>query len=136
MWLKKARTDLRTAQKLIKDEERILDTAVYHTQQCAEKALKGFLAFKKQAIQKTHDLELLIEYCSQIDNEFKNLIDDAIILDPYCDEFRYPGSYDEPDFADAVDAVERADRIILFVENKIKKELNTIGRNTEELFKF
>ncbi|MEZ7892671.1 MAG: HEPN domain-containing protein [Candidatus Wallbacteria bacterium] len=136
MWLKKARTDLRTAKKLIKDDERILDTSVYHTQQCAEKALKGFLAFKKQNIQKTHDLELLIEYCSQVDNEFKNLIDDAIVLEPYCDEFRYPGNYDEPDLTDAVDAIERADRIILFVENKIKKELNASGKNTEELFKF
>lgn len=50
MWLKKARTDIRTAKKLFREDERILDTSVYHTQQCAEKALKGFLAFKKQPI--------------------------------------------------------------------------------------
>jgi HEPN domain-containing protein len=57
-WLKKGRHDLTSAQVLFSGDEPVLDTAIYHTQQCAEKALKAFLAFKKQPIMKTHDLTL------------------------------------------------------------------------------
>jgi HEPN domain-containing protein len=45
-WLKKAKRDLETARKLAKDPEPLLDTAIYHFQQAAEKALKGFLVFQ------------------------------------------------------------------------------------------
>ena len=38
-WLIKAYHD--PAKKLAQDQEPVLDTAIYHTQQCAEKALKG-----------------------------------------------------------------------------------------------
>jgi HEPN domain-containing protein len=40
-WLIKAYHDLISAKKLAQDQEPVLDTAIYHTQQCAEKALKG-----------------------------------------------------------------------------------------------
>jgi len=42
-WLSKAQNDLRSAKKLISDEDPIYDTAIYHAQQCAEKSLKAFL---------------------------------------------------------------------------------------------
>ena len=50
-WLIKARSDLDLA-ILAHDEDkvRVFDAAIYHTQQAAEKALKGFLAFKNQKI--------------------------------------------------------------------------------------
>lgn len=44
-WISKARSDLLLAEKGAKDDDLTLDTAIYHTQQCAEKALKGFLAY-------------------------------------------------------------------------------------------
>jgi len=43
------------------------------TQQCVEKSLKGYLAFKEQTLQKSHDIELLVELCSIIDDEFESL---------------------------------------------------------------
>jgi HEPN domain-containing protein len=36
-WLKKAESDLRASEKLASDEL-VWDVAIYHTQQCAEKA--------------------------------------------------------------------------------------------------
>ncbi len=134
MWLKKARTDIRTAKKLFREDERILDTSVYHTQQCAEKALKGFLAFKKQPIQKTHDLTVLVEICGQLDEKFQGFVDDAAVLGPYCDAFRYPGNQDEPDVEDAADAITRAEKILSFVEGIIKGELKAKGEKTDDLF--
>ena len=41
-WLAKAASDLISSKKLSKDDDDTLDTAVYHTQQCAEKALKAY----------------------------------------------------------------------------------------------
>jgi len=43
-WLIKALNDLRTARAVGNLAEGPLDTAIYHCQQAAEKALKGFLA--------------------------------------------------------------------------------------------
>jgi HEPN domain-containing protein len=59
-WLIKARNDLATAHKLASGTDPYLDTAIYHTQQAAEKALKGFLTFHHQQIVKTHDIRFLL----------------------------------------------------------------------------
>jgi len=40
-WIMKAKNDLKSSKKLMQGEDFVLDTAIYHTQQCAEKALKG-----------------------------------------------------------------------------------------------
>jgi len=44
-WIKKAANDLRSSKVLVNED--ILDTAVYHTQQSAEKALKGYLVYNQ-----------------------------------------------------------------------------------------
>ena len=51
-WILKAENDLRLAEVAICQDDPITDGAIYHTQQCAEKALKGFLAFKRSEIKK------------------------------------------------------------------------------------
>ena len=58
-WLKKASSDLKASKKLSDDDE-TLDCSVFHTHQCAEKALKAFIVFIQQAIPKTHDLRIFI----------------------------------------------------------------------------
>ena len=42
-WLTLAQHDLASARKLSTDPDPYLDTAIYHCQQAAEKAVKGFL---------------------------------------------------------------------------------------------
>ena len=74
-WLYKANNDLKSALKLLESNDPIMDTAIYHTQQCAEKALKDYLAFKREPLKKTHDIELLVEICSAIDDEFEKIYD-------------------------------------------------------------
>ncbi len=59
-WLIKAQHDLATARKLAADPEPYLDTAIYHCQQAAEKAVKGFLVFHDEEFEKTHNLPLLV----------------------------------------------------------------------------
>ena len=118
MWLIKAMNDLKSAEKLIEGDEPILDTAIYHTQQCAEKALKAYISYKQQPVIKTHDLELLVEISSSFDKSFNALYEDTEILNPYDTEFRYPDTILEPDMEDVRDAIEKAKNVLSFVKEK------------------
>lgn len=89
-WLNKSLSDLRSSKKLAKDDDDTLDTAAYHTQQSAEKALKAYLSFKNLPIPRTHDLQKLLELCYQSDSSFKELLSDALDLIPYAVYSRYP----------------------------------------------
>ncbi len=118
-WLSKSRSDLKSSKKLIAGEDPIPDTAIYHTQQCAEKALKAFLAFKKHSIEKTHDVVFLVELCSEYDPEFAKLTEEVEKLNPYSTLFRYPDVVLEPELEDVNDAIQIAEKILKFVEEKI-----------------
>ena len=126
-WLLKANNDLRSSKKLMKGEDTVLDTAIYHTQQCAEKALKAYLAYKQHPIEKTHDVEYLIELCSEYDPEFGNLIEESETLNPYSTFFRYLGPVLEPEKDDVYEAIKIAERILTSVTEKI----NILERDKE-----
>ena len=71
-WLIKAQHDLATARKLTTDPDPYLDTAIYHCQQAAEKAVKGFLVFHDQRFEKTHDIQLLITLAAPFGARFSS----------------------------------------------------------------
>jgi HEPN domain-containing protein len=127
-WLIKSRNDLKSSRKLIEGEDAVLDTSIYHTQQCAEKALKAYLAFKKHPVEKTHDVEYVIELCSDYNPEFENLIEDAEKLNPYSTLYRYPGVLLEPEEEDVREAIQVAEKILKFVE----KEIELLERNKKQ----
>jgi HEPN domain-containing protein len=88
-WLKKASSDLKASKKLSDDDE-TLDCSVFHTHQCAEKALKAFIVSIQQTIPKTHDLGFLLGRCAKTDPGFMLLIDESKYLDSYGYDSRYP----------------------------------------------
>jgi HEPN domain-containing protein len=91
-WLAKAKSDLALAQNVLDNkEESFFDAAIYHTQQCAEKSLKAFLVFKQYPIVKTHDLLYLLVLCIDQEDDFKQLKNQAMLLNPFSTELRYPG---------------------------------------------
>ncbi|MFH1831763.1 MAG: HEPN domain-containing protein [bacterium] len=118
-WLRKALSDLRSAKKLLKDDDDTLDTAAYHTQQCAEKALKAYLVFKHKSPTRTHDLAKLLELCVALDQSLKALIDDVITLIPYATYIRYPDDYFEIDRSDVEKAIVIALKIFKLIKAKI-----------------
>jgi len=73
-WVAKAQRDLASAFRLLEGDQPYLDTAVYHCQQAAEKALKGFLAAQDQPLLRVHDLVLLIDECTCLDESFGQLV--------------------------------------------------------------
>ncbi|MBN2546742.1 MAG: HEPN domain-containing protein [Spirochaetes bacterium] len=96
------------------------DTAIYHTQQCAEKSLKSFLAFKNYEIVKSHDLIKILEIIIKIDDSFKVLEENLEELNPYSVIFRYPDDeYIEPEKSDVKRTVLLAENIYNFVNEKL-----------------
>jgi HEPN domain-containing protein len=89
-WLKKAASDLRSARVLASAEEPPLDTAIYHCQQTAEKAVKAFLVSRGVTPDKTHDVRKLAVQASKLESAFNQFIEMAAVLTPYAWEFRYP----------------------------------------------
>ena len=65
-WLTKARGDLASARKLGAPPDPALDAALYHCQQAAEKAVKGWLVWRDQPVAKTHDVRLLVELAAAL----------------------------------------------------------------------
>ena len=118
-WLLKAKKDLLSSQKLIQGDNPVPDTSIYHTQQCAEKALKGYLNFKNHPLEKIHDINYLIERCMEYDKEFETLLSYGDILSPYGTLFRYPGPVLDPEIEDVLEAIAIAEKILNFVDNKI-----------------
>ncbi|MBL7163611.1 MAG: HEPN domain-containing protein [Anaerolineales bacterium] len=114
-WLIKALHDLATARKLASDPDPYLDTAIFHCQQAAEKALKGFLVFHDQRFDKTHDLRTIIRLATPFDDTFSSFIEIGELLTPYAVIFRYPGDVMEPSPSEFKQAFNAAEDLYNFV---------------------
>jgi HEPN domain-containing protein len=118
-WLVKADHDLRSARQLFSVDPPLLDTAVYHCQQTAEKALKAYLTLKDTTFLKTHVLPVLVEQCMKIDPSFAALLDVADLLTPYAVAFRYPGDVLEPEIDEVREALDAGEKVLNFVLTRI-----------------
>jgi len=107
-WLAKAQRDLASAQRLADKSAPLLDTAVYHCQQAAEKALKGFLVFYDVRVPKTHDLVELLAAAAALTSDYAALSGSAEPLTLYATLFRYPGAQLEPTQAEYEQAYQDA----------------------------
>lgn len=122
-WLFKARHDLRSASRLFTDEPPILDTAAYHCQQAAEKALKAFLVLHDVQFSKIHLLLPLVEQCIDVDPAFADLREAAEALTPFATVFRYPGDVLEPEPSDVAEGMAFAEMVVEFVRARVPDEV-------------
>lgn len=122
-WLLRSRRDLVGAQHLLGDDQ-LLGLSVFHSQQAAEKALKGFLASKNRPVPRTHDLAIILEECGEEDREFLVFRDGAAVLNPYAVAFRYPGSPELPTDDEANQALSLARDMVDFVAARIPGPVN------------
>lgn len=116
-WIKKASRDLLGAKLLFR--EQINDLAVYHAHQCAEKALKSFLAFKLCAIQKSHDLVVLTEQCCRYDSSFQEIRPIVEALNPFGTLMRYPSDRSDPDSELTKISILNAEEVLQFIQSKL-----------------
>jgi HEPN domain-containing protein len=124
LWIKKAESDLITAEACLKIRPYPpVDTICFHAQQCAEKYLKSFLAYKGVTFEKTHDLSDLIFLAAKTDDRFKELDEIGERLTPYAVEARYPSLLDdELTLKQAKEAVRLALDLKSFVSSRMDLE--------------
>ncbi len=123
-WFKKAENDLITAEHTMKLEHPPCDTVCFHSQQCAEKYLKGFLTFHEIDFPKTHPLEDLVSLCRDVAPPIESELEDIETLSSYGVEARYPDEiyYDIPkeDAVEAINIAKKVKEVILkYLEGKI-----------------
>jgi HEPN domain-containing protein len=93
-WFEYAQNDFDTATILADQLKPKFEIVCYHCQQCAEKMLKGYIAFKGGKLQKIHDLVVLCEHCSSYDSDFEKILEHCSDLTIYASEVRYPNLLD------------------------------------------
>ena len=89
IWIDKAEKDLDLAKESMRKS--YYDYVLFHAQQAIEKFLKAYLAYKKFAFGKTHNIRKLIDSCIEIESEFEKLLHMEVDkLYPIGIESRYP----------------------------------------------
>lgn len=122
-WLERASEDL-TVARLVLGED-FTSHACFLSQQCIEKALKGYLLAKSHTYPRTHKLVDLLQVCSSIDTAFSQFETDCIRIDEYYVPTRYPdavpggGPEGIPSKAKSKAALNAAENILQFVKDTL-----------------
>lgn len=121
-WLIKANRDILSASELAGGATPLLDTAAYHCQQAAEKAVKGYLLYHDVRFEKSHDIELLVTQAMDVDPAWVDCLEAARLLTPLAVEYRYPGDFVEPEPEEFQAAFEAAQSLYAFALAKLPIE--------------
>ncbi|MBI2865417.1 MAG: HEPN domain-containing protein [Chloroflexi bacterium] len=122
-WVGKAQQDLRAAQLLATSDPPLVETALYHCQQSAEKAMKAYLVWCDRPFPPTHNLVTLLTFCIADEPGFDILTDAAATLTPYAVAFRYPGEATSPTSAQCEEAMQDAGQVLVFVLDHLPPEV-------------
>lgn len=118
-WAQYAEEDLQMA-KLGMKENGPPNQICFHSQQVAEKYIKGFLVYSDRQFKKVHQLRYLLELCAQIDSSFEKILrDDIMYLSRFYIETRYPGDFASFSADEAKRALTAAINVKDFVLSKI-----------------
>jgi len=121
-WLAKADMDLKAAAHELTAVPPFTADAVFHAQQAAEKAMKGFLVWHDSPFGKTHDLAEIGRRCAGIDPSLESLLMRAASLTQYAWRFRYPGEPQEPSVEEAERAIALAREVYEAVVSRLPPE--------------
>lgn len=121
-WLAISRRDLEAARALALHGKAFREIVLYHCQQCAEKAVKGFLTFYQIKFPKTHDVALLLRLAGDVEDSYLHWEDQAEALTDYATAYRYPGVELEPDQELVEEAMDDADAIYRHVMSHLGDE--------------
>lgn len=96
LWFTYAARDLKAAKNTLVHGAEFKNISAFHSQQCAEKAVKGFLAHHKIRFSKTHDLESLSKDVAQIDSILAKQVFKLKNMNDYAVAYRYPDAEKRP----------------------------------------
>ena len=116
-----AKKDLKASKFLSTDDDVYVEGVCFHSQQCAEKALKAFLDLNGVRYPFIHDLERLCLDCKNIDNTFSEIFNHCLILNNYSAQSRYIDDSEVP-IEEMYEAIKLAEEVYNFVKAKIKED--------------
>ena len=126
-WLRYAQSDLNTATHMFHNiHPKETEISCYHSQQCAEKALKAYLISKETTPPYTHDLLELNNLCIAQEPGFSSLHSSCVSLNPYGVAVRYLNELAVDDTIAKL-AVDKAQFVYNFVVGKIQGEIKEEG---------
>jgi len=91
-WIDKADHDLGSAKLIFAHLPDYFDTIAFHCQQAVEKYLKSLLVFYDLDFQRSHNLVYLLDVLSEKIHIEDNRYDQAILLNGFSVQIRYPDS--------------------------------------------
>lgn len=120
-WLKRARKDLIAARHDLDANPALTASSVFHSQQAAEKAIKGYLFWHDIPFRKTHDIRELAGLVKRIDPLLEPLLKNASDLTPYATTFRYPGDDEDPTVEESKNAIALAQTVYDVLVTRLPK---------------
>lgn len=93
-WLRQAAHDLAAGERDFQASD--YSEACYHTEQAAQKALKGFLFLAGERRVMEHSVFALARRCAEREEEFGAVVQPGRILDQYYVGTRYPDAVADP----------------------------------------
>lgn len=118
LWFEYADNDFEAVSILSEQLKPKYEIVCYHCQQCAEKMLKGYIAYNNGRLQKTHDLVVLCETSAKYDDKFEDILEICSDLTIYASEVRYPNLMQIEDYH-MKKAIENAKLIREFIIDKV-----------------
>ncbi len=117
-WVNYSEKDFIAAQFLMTATNPPIEIICYHCQQSAEKLFKAFLIKNDIIPSRTHDLNLLVNECSKIENTISILKKECNRLNDFGVNTRYPNNMDL-ELEDAKIALKDAEKIKEYILSKI-----------------
>ena len=121
-WLAKAAQDLRRIEILLAAEPPDAEGALFHSQQAAEKAIKGFLTWHDVPFRRVHELDVIGEQCAVLDHSLSDVMSRADALTKYAWRFRYPGAPYEPTLEEGRAAFDLAREVVNAILRRLPPE--------------
>ncbi|MCD4819559.1 MAG: HEPN domain-containing protein [Candidatus Cloacimonetes bacterium] len=119
-WIERAFSNLQLAKLGVTSEEIYLEDLCFNAQQTVEKSLKALCIYFDISFPKTHNIMFLIEIIKKNGIQVPEEIIEASILNEYAVESRYPGDYFPVEDSDYKEAIEIAEKVLIWVKDKIK----------------
>ena|SRR6266571_1568215 len=114
-WVEKADDDYRTAELIALSREPLNDQQCFHCQQAGEKYLKALLEELGLAVEKTHELEDLLDQLLPHHPSLRSLRRGLAFLSQFAVQVRYPG--DNASKRQAASALRWAGKVRLICRN-------------------
>ncbi len=121
-WLRYAADDLEAAGLLVTTSTPKPKQCLFHAQQGAEKSMKALLVAHDRPYPLTHSLAVLLDLCSQVDEDFDPIARPCVWLTQFAVRFRYPGDVEEPSVGIAREGLSAAQAVHTAVMKRLRHD--------------